>query len=405
LFFKVERNMPTAVVLNLPEHGHMNATFPVIHELVRGGERIIYFATEPFRRKIEAVGAQFADYGNAEAFHPPAHRGGLYSVMAYLMGLAEDVLPMLLNRIRQERPDYLLIDSMCVWGNLAQQILKIPAVNLASVFVPNDAAVSVDEMIQQGYGDAPKEMLLAGIEALDTYLQTAQRIDRSYCTQSPNIVEFFANRQPLNIVFTSRYFHLGGEAYDDTYKFVGPSIAPREEDGKLDFSPGEPLIYISLGTIYNNRPEFLRTCFRAFERSPFRVVVAIGDRISREVLGPVPDNFILREYVPQLEVLKRASLFLTHAGMNSASEALWHNVPLLMFPQHGDQHLVARRVSELGAGLSLNRPDPDCETVCQLSNRILAAGEFRQRAAKIAESFRAAGGFVRAAEEILAFRS
>lgn len=398
--------MSTVVVLNLPEHGHMNATFPVVSELVRRGERVVYFATEPFRRKVEATGAEFADYGNAPAFVPPAHRGGLYSVMAYLMGLAEDMLPDLLRRVQSERPNYLLVDSMCVWGRLVQQVLKIPAVNLASVFVPNDVAISVDEMVRMNYERAPKEVLLAGIEALDTYLQTAQRIDRRYHTYSPNLVEFFANRLPLNIVFTSRYFHLSSELYDDSYKFVGPSIVPREEANTFSFksSSQELLIYISLGTIHNNNPEFLRTCFQAFEGSEFDVIVAVGDHLDRELLGPIPKNFTIREYVPQLEVLKKSSLFLTHAGMNSASEALWHTVPLLMFPQHGDQHLVAGRVSELGAGLRLPAADLDSETVQRMSRQLLSQPEFRQQAAKIADSFHTAGGFERAADEILAFR-
>jgi MGT family glycosyltransferase len=398
--------MSTVVVLNLPEHGHMNATFPVVAELARRGERVVYFATEPFRQKIEATGAQFVDYGNADAFVPPAHRGGLYSVMAYLMSLAENILPGVLERVQQERPDYLLIDSMCVWGNLVQQILKIPAVNLASVFVPNDQAISVEEMVQRNYEHAPKEVLLAGIEALDDYLQTAQRIDRRYRTCSPNIVEFFANRQPLNVVFTSRYFHLNGEVYDDSYKFVGPSIAPRAEDGGVDFGGNhdEPLIYISLGTIFNDNPQFLRTCFEAFGGSEFRVVASIGSRVSKESLGPIPKNITVREYVPQLEVLRRSSLFLTHAGMNSASEGLWNTVPLLMFPQHGDQHLVAGRVSELGAGLRLPMGEWDSDTLRQMSYRLLTQPEFRQQAAKIADSFHAAGGYERAAEEMLAFR-
>src|SRR6185312_2474159 len=269
--------MSTVVVLNLPEHGHMNATFPVVAELARRGERVVYFATEPFRQKVEAAGAEFVDYGNADAFIPPAHRGGLYSVMAYLMGLAENILPSVLERVQQERPDYLLIDSMCVWGNLIQQILNIPAVNLASVFVPNDRTISVEEMVQRNYEHAPKEVLLAGIEALDEYLQRAQRIDRRYKTSSPNIVEFFANRQPLNIVFTSRYFHLNGDRYDDTYKFVGPSIATRAEEAETDLETHDsgPLVYISLGTIFNDNPQFLRTCFEAFGGSEFHVVASI----------------------------------------------------------------------------------------------------------------------------------
>jgi UDP:flavonoid glycosyltransferase YjiC (YdhE family) len=75
-----------------------------------------------------------------------------------------------------------------------------------------------------------------------------------------------------------------------------------------------------------------------------------------------------------------------------------------MFPQHGDQHLVAGRVSELGAGLRLPAGEWDSNTLRQISGRLLSQPEFRQQAAKIADSFHAAGGYERAAEEILAFR-
>ncbi len=52
--------MATALVLNLPEHGHMNATFPLVAELVARGERVVYLATEPWRGRVEAAGAAFA---------------------------------------------------------------------------------------------------------------------------------------------------------------------------------------------------------------------------------------------------------------------------------------------------------------------------------------------------------
>jgi UDP:flavonoid glycosyltransferase YjiC (YdhE family) len=132
----------------------MNATFPLVAELVRQGERVIYYSTEPFRDRVEATGAEYRSYGDPAAFVPPAHTGGLYSVMAYEMGLAEVVLPGLLEQVRADAPDYLLIDSLCVWGNLCRQILKVPAAMLGSVFVPDDRAVSVEEMVRQAYGGA-----------------------------------------------------------------------------------------------------------------------------------------------------------------------------------------------------------------------------------------------------------
>jgi MGT family glycosyltransferase len=394
--------MATAVVLNLPEHGHMNATYPLVQELVRRGERVIYYATEPFRRPVEAAGAQFAVY--PEPFDTPVHTGGLYSVMAFLMGYAERVLPALLARLTDDPPDYLVIDSMCIWGNLLRQVTGIPAVMMSSVFVPNPDTVSTDEMLERAYGRAPKELILNGIDALNTYLLTSQRIDRLYGTESPDIVQFFANRQDCNILFTSREFHLAGDTYGAAYRFVGPSIAPRgEEDAKL-FPQGEgPLIYISLGTIFNDQVEFYRSCFAAFGDTDFRVVLSTGAKVDPELLCQAPGNFVVRQFVPQLAVLERASLFLTHAGMNSTSEALWHGVPLLMFPQHGDQYLVARRVSELGAGLTVTPADVHPRQLREFADRLIQDACFRTEARRIGESFRAAGGYQRAADEILAF--
>ena len=396
--------MARIAVLNLPEHGHMNATFALVGELARRGHDLTYWATEPFRSRIEAAGAAFRSYGAHEKFRPPAHAGGLYSVMAYLAGLSEKVLPDLLDELREHRPDVLLIDSMCAWGHLANQVLGLPAVTLASVFVTHDR-MPVEAMVEAAYGRAPKEVVLSGIDALSRYFEIAQRLDQRHGTRSPNIVEFFSHRQALNLVFTSAYFHLESDRFDATYKFVGPSVEPRDEaiDFPFDRLDGRPLIYVSMGTIFNDRPDFFSACYEAFRVLPFQVVVALGDAIDPETLGPVPDNFIVRPFIPQLEILRRTSLFLTHGGMNSVNEALWNDVPLLVYPQHGDQHLTAGRVAELGAGLPVMPPQATAEGLRGMAAHILGEPGFKAGAAKIGASLRSAGGAVRAADEITTF--
>ncbi len=239
--------MSKTIVLNLPEHGHINATLPVVAELVRRGEQVLYYGTEPYREAIAEAGAHYLPYpGDHAAFNPPAHRGGLYSVMAYLMSLAETVLPEVIARIEDEHPDYLLIDSMCVWGHLASRVTRVPAATIASVFVPNPDLVTPEQMLAQVYGGVPREVVLAGIDALNQYIETSRRIDRRYGTVSPNLVEFFAGRQPLNVSFTSRLFHLGGEHYGDDYLFTGPSIVGTRKPAAN--TAAHPLVFVSLGT-------------------------------------------------------------------------------------------------------------------------------------------------------------
>jgi MGT family glycosyltransferase len=385
----------------------MNATYPMVAELVRRGEQVIYYATEPFRASVEEAGAEFASYGDADRFVPPAHSGGLHSVMAWEMSLAEHLLPQLIIEVREAGPDYLLIDSMCVWGNLLQQVLKLPAVSMASVFVPNPAHVTVDAMIQMVYGSAPKPVLLAGIEAMNTYIETSRRVDERFGTVSPDIVEFFSNRQSLNLIFATREFHPGGETFDAAYRFVGPMLDPHRmnlsADDVAQFAGDLSLVYVSLGTIFNDRLEFYRTCLTAFAGAPFRVLISTGSKVDRLALGPPSENILLREHVPQLEVLKLANLFITHGGMNSVSEALAFGVPLLVFPQHGDQHLVAARVAELGAGLPLGGSDLSAQKLRAMTEMLLREPRFAASASAIAAQSARSGGALAAADALMEF--
>jgi MGT family glycosyltransferase len=397
--------MSKLLVYNLAEHGHLNATFPLVAELVARGHQVLYYSTEPFCTKIEATGAIYRSYGNPSNFQPPAHQGGLYSVMAYHMELASQIIPGLLEELKAELPDFLLIDSMCVWGNLIQQITSVPAITLGSVFLTHDRLITPDKMVDMAYAQASPQVVLEGIAALNRYFELSQQLDHRYGTRSPNIVEFFCNRQPLNILFTSRKFHLMGGQFDESYRFVGPSIASRTEQANFPFHEikSGPLIYISLGTIYNDWPEFYRACFEAFAHTPYRVVLASGDGSAAQGLGNPPANFIVRPSVPQLEILQRADLFITHGGMNSASEALYFGVPLIVLPQHGDQYLVASRTKELGAGLTLHRSEATAENLKQTAARVLSDSRFKTSAMEIAESFKMAGGCKRGADEIEAF--
>jgi len=396
--------MATAIMLNLPEAGHMNPSFPLLAALVQRGERVICYGVELFRAAVEAAGAEYRSYPSPQALIPPAHKGGLFSVMAFLASATEAILPTLLAEIRAINPDYLLIDSMSMWGGLVQQVLQIPAITISSVFVTYPK-MTVEQMIHMNYGQLPKEMLLNGIDALHNYFEISQRIDRQHGTQSPNIVGAFSNAQSLNVLFTSQDFHPGGEVfYADHYKFVGPSVGLRAEAIGFPFEQlrDAPLVYISLGTIFNEQPDFYNACFAAFGDMPFQVVMAIGDKVEPATLAAPPANFIVQPTVPQLEILQRAALFITHGGMNSTSEGLLYGVPLIVVPQHGDQFIVASRVVDVGAGLMLPAAQAVPAALKGMAMQVLATPSFKERAQAMSRSLHAGGGPQRAADEIVA---
>src|SRR5690349_9801237 len=110
--------MATLMAFLLPAHGHVNPTLPLTAELARRGERVIFYARESFRANIEAAGADFRPYDDTHDFDPNASVGGPFGLMARSAEAAAAMLPGLLADARRDQPDYLLIDSMCLWGTL-----------------------------------------------------------------------------------------------------------------------------------------------------------------------------------------------------------------------------------------------------------------------------------------------
>jgi MGT family glycosyltransferase len=162
-------------------------------------------------------------------------------------------------------------------------------------------------------------------------------------------------------------------------------------------------VYVSLGTLFNADPSFYRTCFRAFGVMNVRVVMSIGSTVDEGSLGTAPANFTIRRHVEQLEVLSRASVFVTHGGMNSVSESLYCGVPLIVVPQMSEQELVGHRVAALGAGVYLSKAEVSASALHDAVAHVLAVDRFRVQVGVVRDSFLAAGGPARAADAIAAF--
>src|SRR6185312_14836712 len=265
--------MSRICMLGHPAAGHVNPTLPLIAELASRGEEITYFSSDPFRSRIEKTGARFQAYGAQALFERNLARGGMLGGMAGLIKTTETILPGLLDEVRALEPDYLLVEAHAVWGNLAAQVLNLPAVTLSSMLAINERLISSGQLIEHLYGTGPSARVLEGLQGLSAYFESARRLSNRYGIACPGIINYLGNRQPLNIVFTSRDFQVGGEVFDESYKFVGPSLPEKAEDHGLRISAekSEPLIFISMGTMYNDNANFYRDCFEAFRDWPATV--------------------------------------------------------------------------------------------------------------------------------------
>jgi MGT family glycosyltransferase len=387
--------MATLVFFGEPGWGHTNPTLPLVAELVRRGERVIYYSVETFRESIERAGAVFRPYGETFPFDSSEVYTNQVKHFEQFLLASQLMLARLLPAIRQERPDAIVHDQLAVWGRFMAELLDVPAVSCMTMFAITPSMILADPA--QIRNRLTSQSMLRHIRAL------ADDISATYGVQRVGLFDMANNAGQLNIVFTSRAFQPGGSRFDETYQFVGPSLQPRTDEADFPFEalePGKPLVYISLGTLFNDRPEFYRLCLAALESSPCQVVLAIGHRTAMQALGPVPGNAMVREYVPQLAVLERATLFISHAGMNSANEALYYGVPLLLAPQSADQPWVAQRVSHLGAGRLLRPRDMRPDRLRQRVEGLLADPSYARTSGRIGQTLREAGGYMRAADAI-----
>lgn len=397
--------MSQVVFFNVPSSGHVNPSLPLIQALVGRGEHVSVYLTEPYRAKVEATGAQFIPYPPAivppdffereklDGSNPP-------HTARYLLETAEALMPVLLESLRENPPDYVVYDVMCPWGNLIGQALKVPrVVSMPLLFV------NPPEMVRDVGVGRMAGMMGRGAGHLAAHALSAARLTRKYKVSWLSFPQTLLNPADLIISYTSRDFQRGAAGYGDHVRYVGPSIAPRADSSNFPFErlTGVPLIYVSLGTVINNNLPFFRACMNAFATWQVQVVVSLGRHVRPSDLGPLPANVIALPHVPQLEILERAALFVTHGGMNSVHEGLYYGVPLLVVPQQIEQRGVGARVEELGAGVMLAADTPTAEQIRAAATRIFENPSFKQAATRLAEGFRAAGGQERGADEIIRF--
>jgi MGT family glycosyltransferase len=397
--------MGRAVFFNVPTSGHVNPSLPLVAELVARGEDITVMLTEPYRAKVEATGARFqpypADIVPDDFFEREGLDGGNPPHSArYLIQTSEKLLAALLPGLRENPPDYVLYDVMCPWGNLIGQALKVPRIeSMCLLFV--DPAL----LLRQAGVTRVAGMMARGAGHLAAHAVIARRIARAHGVKALSFPETLLNPADLIISFTSAEFQPNAAAFGEHVRYVGPSIAPRNETDAFLLSrlTGVPLVYVSLGTVINDNLPFFRACIEAFRTWQVQVVMSLGRHIRPRDLGPLPDNVIALPFVPQIEILERAALFVTHGGMNSVHEGLYFGVPLLAVPQTVEQRGVAWRVHTLGAGLVLGDRSPTAEQIRAAATRIFEQPSFRQAAESLRDSFRRAGGQARGADEILKF--
>ncbi|MCR8987564.1 macrolide family glycosyltransferase [Brevibacillus laterosporus] len=401
--------MARVLYVTIPAEGHVNPTLGLVKQLVDNGEEVVYMCSEEYRTRLAQTGAQFLAYQLDEqifrelGFNPTEFRHPLQFTDFMLRGIIEPRIPEILRQVENVSFDYLIFDSLFGWGGkILGEKLGIPTICSVTNFAFAGPLSKIVEEIDVGDLD---------VEALyERVTKTVQSIASACNVAVPAIEDITRQYGQIKIVFTSRDFQPDADKLDDSYIFTGPSITPRLDAPSFPLerlrAQYDKVVYISMGSILNKDIEFYKFCFEALHDIRAQFVLSSGQGTDMSSLeDSIPHNFIIEPYVPQLEVLQQADAFITHAGMNSASEALYYNVPLVMIPLSSDQPLVAKQVEEFGAGITLDKSQLTPEDLKSALLQVLNESAYKQHAERLGDSLRNAGGYKEAASRIMALFS
>jgi MGT family glycosyltransferase len=192
--------------------------------------------------------------------------------------------------------------------------------------------------------------------------------------------------------------------------YVGPSILEPDESQLPNFpweklDPIRPLVYIATGTLFPEvYQKFYRHAIKALNEDnfpiPIQVVMAIGRDRKVEDLGAIPPNFIVVNYAPQVKLIQRASVVVSHGGVNSVNETLSYGKPMLVAYLGRDLIEMAQRVAFNGAGLRLNAKRATPRKIKKAIYELLKQPRYARAAEGIQHSFNRCKGAETAASLI-----
>ena len=399
--------------------GPLNTMLPLGQELQRRGHRVTLFGILDTQSKALAAGLEWRAVGTEE--FPAGSTAEFFAQLGKLSGLA--ALQYTINLIKEaaavmlrDAPasleasgvEALLVNQSSLEGGTVADFLDIPFVTVCSAVVlnlepgvppfntlweyspawwarlrnqmGNQLVNRVAKPIRDVIAEYRQEWNLPPhTHPNDAYSQLAQ------LSQAP--VEFEFPRQEL-----PQWFHFTGSYHSSASR--EPVPFPYE---KLT---GKPLIYASMGTLQNRLIGVFQDIALACEGLDAQLVISLGGSASPESLPQLPGNPLVVGYAPQLEILTKATLMVTHAGMNTTMECLKSGVPMVAIPVANDQPGVAARIAWTGSGEVVPLNKVSVPRLRSAIGKVLTEDSYKKNAVRLQEAIARAGGVSRAADII-----
>jgi zeaxanthin glucosyltransferase len=406
--------------LSLPVPGHLNPMTALARKLQSRGHDVVFISladTAPF---VEAAGLPFVPC--SEAAYSAGSLGTFVRRLSELSG--EDALHFTVNTMMkgytaslfESLPDILskagvdgiVLDQYQPYVELIPMHLRMPFVHVSNAlhvdYTGRTPICFTDWHHETGVDALARN--IEGIRRARKLLEPVTAIAQAYASEVGLSVDWNNPHSTLSplawITQCPREFDFGDAPDFPQFHYAGPFHDGR---GRMNFAfpwqqlTGEPIVYASMGTLQNGLVDIFRSITQAaIGLKELQFVLAVGGQLDPKQLGAIPANVVVVSHAPQIDVLRRSSLCITHAGLNTALESLSAGVPMIALPVTNDQPGVAARIANKKLGVVISPDQASPENFVTAIQRVLKDPTFRDNVQRVQEAILSTDGLSLAAD-------
>ena len=388
--------------VSLPVSGHLNPMTALARKMQARGNEVVFIGFPDAEAAIRAANLRFVPFCESE--YPMGSIGKALGGVAKLHGLdvvrhsCREVIPGQLQAALEHLPEKiaetgveaLVLDTIFFFLELVPMRLGMPYVHICAAH-HLDFSGATPACLFSWPHETTSEAIDRNIEGLKIcgeILAPLAAVAKPYAEKAGLHIDWndpAATASKLATITQSpREFDFPNPNWPPEFHYAGPF---HDDEGRQEIPfpweklTSKPLVYASLGTIVNGLDHVYRIILEAVGKFPeIQTVLSVGKNINPDVLDPIPPNAIVVSAAPQIELLKRATLCITHAGLNTTLESLAQGVPMVAIPIGYDQPGVAARIAYHGVGEFVEVGDLTVDRLLELIQRVATNQDYRVRA-------------------------
>jgi zeaxanthin glucosyltransferase len=405
--------------IGLAGTGHLNPMSALARQLQSRNHDVVMFSLPVVESLARAADLPFVPFGEKEFSADKAGEivgkvsrlkgeEGLQFTVNVVAAINEVKWRTLPNLLSSAGIDALVVDNYDFYGEIIPMRLGMPYAIVANALHFDYSGYTPLCVYDWAHQNTP-EAIKRNRQGVSKFTQMLIRSNAEIIVQAER-AGIRANWEDPSSLFSGRpwitqcpqEFDFESSHWLKQFHYAGPF---HDGKGRLDFPfpwdqlTGEPIVYASMGTVQVGNPDVFSAIAAAVSKHKgLQLVLAIGNVLRPEQIGPVPNNAIVVNNAPQLELLKKASVCITHAGFNTVLEALTQGVPQIAIPITNDQPGVAARIAHKKTGKTTSLDGLDASNLSALLDEVLNNPIYRDNSCSIQKAIAKKNGLSVAAD-------